>query len=93
MTNLINFILAVIVWLGLFEVHLIKPLAVLPITTVMATLTAVDYLLLALCFIAVTVISQIFDHFTSPKKQQSAEFVTKVRVLRRNDFRGKKRPW
>lgn len=86
MKNLINFILAIIIWLGLFEVSLIQPLAVLPITTVLEHLTAVDYLLLAFCFIVVSVATSLFDYYTQPKASQAVKgFGVKHRVIKRGD--------
>lgn len=61
---LINAAVAIVCWLGLFQPHLIQPLAVLPLSVVLENLTAVDYALLLATFVAITIGMDIFDHFT-----------------------------
>lgn len=68
MKNLMYFILATICWLGIFEVHLIQPFAVLPVTTVLQVLTGVDYVLWIFCFIGVVITDRVYDHFMLRKK-------------------------
>ncbi|OFJ46420.1 hypothetical protein BA896_021960 [Janthinobacterium lividum] len=69
MKNLFNFLVATVAWLGLFEVHLIKPLAVLPISAVMATLTAADFLLWSVCFMAMSALFDLFDRYLESRKR------------------------
>lgn len=49
----VKLVLATIVWLGIFESHLIQPIAVLPLSYVLEALTLPDFFLWFGCFLAV----------------------------------------
>jgi hypothetical protein len=72
MTYLFNFLIAVFVWLGLFNIELVSPLINQPLSTVLSMLTAGDYLLLVVTFIAVSGVLQMFDRIMEQRKRRSA---------------------
>ena len=82
MKNLVYFFLATICWLGIFEVHLIQPFALLPVTTVLQVLTGADYVLWVFCFIMIVVLDRIVDLVTtrnSPPVALVREVLRKVK--------------
>jgi hypothetical protein len=71
MTYLFNFVIAVLAWVGVFKIDLVKPLIYEPLGPILASLTAVDYLLFIVTFIVVTAGMEIFDRVTEMKKRRS----------------------
>lgn len=61
MNHLITFVVSIVVWLGIFENHLIEPLMVLPVGYVLNSLTGADYVLLVATFFALTALITICD--------------------------------
>lgn len=52
---------AIVVWLVLFERHLLGTLSETPLSKILSTLTFVDVFFLAVCFFAVSLISRLAE--------------------------------
>jgi hypothetical protein len=70
MIYLFNIVIAICAWLGIFRIDLVPAFLSRPFGEVLATLTAVDYLLLAVSFIIVSGLMELLDRYTN-KKQRS----------------------
>jgi hypothetical protein len=71
---LIRAALSIVCWLGVFRPDLIKPLALLPVSQVLASLTAVDYVLLLSTSVVVWMLLYIVDRFTSKPEPDTVPF-------------------
>jgi hypothetical protein len=72
MVYLLNFIIAICVWLGAFKIELMSSLFNQPLGIVLSRLTAVDYLLLTVIFIVVTAAMEVFDRMMEQRKRRAA---------------------
>jgi len=70
--TLFNFLIAVFVWLGLFELHLVKPLLTQPFTTAIRDVTFIDLCLLAVTAVVVIAILTMIDRMIDSRKARAA---------------------
>jgi hypothetical protein len=92
MNNLINFFAATVCWLGLFEQDLIQPLLLLPLASVLSALTAVDYLLWAITFLAVAFAVRLVDYITGRNETPAGPISREPRRPRKRGDQAN-RPW
>lgn len=72
MGKVMEFMAGTILWLGLFESALIKPLAVLPVAEVMSALFVSDYLLWAASVLVVMGLSYSLDRWLASRRVKTA---------------------
>jgi hypothetical protein len=63
---------AIVVWLCLFKADLLGTLTTAPLGTTLSKLTAVDIVLLAFCFVAVSLLSRLAEKYVFKRGEKKA---------------------
>ncbi|KAF1043216.1 MAG: hypothetical protein GAK35_02308 [Herbaspirillum frisingense] len=71
MKMLFNVAISVLVWLGLFQRDLVKPLLTLPLGEAISRVTFIDLGLLFITVVAVSAALEVFDKYLDSRKRRA----------------------